>query len=102
MRHATVTQDSCGGWGKISRRKRARERCGERVERMEVRERRGERVERMERAHERQIAVSQRREGTHVPASVRPKVAEWQNDRTALLQTTLTFLISSRDMLAGT
>jgi hypothetical protein len=69
MRRATVTQDSCGGWGKISTRKRAKERCGERVERME-------------RAHERPIAASQRR--THVPASVRPKVAEWQNGRLLL------------------
>jgi hypothetical protein len=29
MMRATVTQDSCGGWGKISRRKRARERSGD-------------------------------------------------------------------------
>ena len=29
MTRATVTQDSCGGWGKISRRKRARERSGD-------------------------------------------------------------------------
>jgi hypothetical protein len=51
-----------GRCSKISTRKRAKERRGERVERMEARERRGERVERMERAHERPIAASQRRD----------------------------------------